>query len=264
MMTALPSCSLLVSSCDAYSDAWPIFFHFYFKQRGRSSLKVQLLTNHGSYQDERVNTIQVGDDRSWTDGMTTALSSIDTEYVLFLQEDFLLKAPIDNDHFDEVLLQFHQQQGLTLEIDLRGKNGPDIPGRWFRESNAQNYMSGLNATLWRTDFLREIASVPGLNIWQAETRVRDCLRAGRKGMFFLKKETPPIISYVESIKGGFWKPVAIQFLRENAIEADLRTRPCPPQGKGLIAKLIRSYLKRRIRRSAPSRAGRVMQPLQIR
>ncbi len=252
MTSTLQKRAILVSSCDSYSDAWPLFFHFYFKYCGACDLPVYLLANHKSYQDARVKMLNVGDDVSWTDGISKALQQMDATHLLFLQDDFLLNQPLDFTEFQKVFDQFISVGGLSLEIDLRSDQGPDVPTTWLRQSNAQNLHSGLNATLWRKDFLEEIASVAGLNIWQAETRIRDCLRQGRRGLYFLKKETPPILSYVESIKGGFWQPAAIEFLKSQGLKPDLQKRPCPPQGKGLIPKLIRSYLKKRMRRQNKS------------
>ncbi len=262
-MINVPQCSVLVSSCDAYRDIWPYFFHFYFKHAVNTGMPVRLLTNSGTYQDERVSMLHTGDDPSWTTCLARGLSLLPEPYVLFLQEDFLLAKDFEVPLFQEVLSQFHESGGQTLEIALRADNGPEIPGTWFRESNAENLHSGLNATLWRREFLQQIVAEPGLNIWQAESRVRDCLRAGLKGMFFLKKETPPLLSYVESVKGGFWQAEAVKFLRGAGVEPDLKSRPCPPQGSGLWPKLIRSIMKRRLRRRAGSAPTDCVRPLYL-
>ncbi len=262
MNSPLPPCSVLVSSCDAYRDIWPVFFRLYFKHAEGLKMPVRLVTDQCSYADERVEMLHTGEDPSWTTSLARALERVPEPYVLFLQEDFLLSKPINIPLFEEILSQFHAIQALTLEIDIRDVNGPSIEDTWFRESNAENLRSGLNATLWRREFLQEIVSPPGLNIWQAETRVRDCLRAGRRGMLFLTPETPPVISYVESVKGGFWKPDAVRFLRESGLEPDLRSRPCPPQGNGLFAKLTRSLLKRWMRRrKVPGTPASIVHPM---
>ncbi|NJK91170.1 MAG: hypothetical protein HC904_04635 [Blastochloris sp.] len=88
----------------------------------------------------------------------------------------------------------------------------------------------------------------GRSIWQVESDLREKLRQGCQGLFFLDETAPHILSYVESVKGGFWKRDALIFLEREGIKADLKRRPCPPAGKDWISKGIRSFLKARMRR----------------
>ena len=94
----------------------------------------------------------------------------------------------------------------------------------------------------------EIAE-PGLNIWQCETLVRKKLREGEQNFLFMDESAPKLISFVEGVRGRFWKPEGLAYMRANGIEPDLNWRPCPPQGNGFIAKFIRSFHKWRMDRA---------------
>jgi hypothetical protein len=62
------------------------------------------------------------------------------------------------------------------------------------------------------------------------------------------------VSYVESVKGQFWKPQAIKFLREQGIKVNLKRRPFPPQGNDFISKFFRSCYKRRLKAQSAKEA----------
>jgi hypothetical protein len=64
----------------------------------------------------------------------------------------------------------------------------------------------------------------------------------------MDQTAPKLISFVEGVRGRFWKPEGLAYMRANGIRPDLAWRPCPPQGDGLLPKLIRSYHKRRMNR----------------
>jgi hypothetical protein len=240
-------CAVVISSCDAYSDLWPYFFHFFFRHWPHAPQPVYLIANHLRYDDPRVSTIQVGPDLQWGTNTRTAISQIKEDLVLLLLDDFLLDAPFPEETFTETLRQFQNAQGRLLELRLHGRQGELIKETWFRRSDPQNLCSGINSNLWQKDLLLEIAS-PGLNIWQCESRVRQLLRDGEQQFFFLDEDAPKQISFVEGVRGRFWKPEGVAFLKSHGLRPDLRRRPCPPQGQGMIPKLIRSLHKRRMGR----------------
>lgn len=244
---ALPSCAVVVSSCDAYSDLWPYFFHFYFKFRPNAPQPVYLIANERRYADPRVKTINVGPDQQWGSNTRAAIQQIDAECVVLLLDDFFFDAPFPEETFQQTLNQFATADGRLLEMRLHGEAGEAIAGTGFRRADPQNLCAGINSNLWRRELLLEIAE-PGLNIWQCESLVRKKLREGEKHFFFMDQQAPKQISFVEGVRGRFWKPEGLAYMRKNGIEPDLGWRPCPPQGNGFFAKLIRSWQKRRMDR----------------
>jgi hypothetical protein len=237
-----PSWAVLVSSCDAYSDLWPYFFHFLFKFWPDVPQPVYLISNHFFYNDPRVKTIQVGEDLQWGANTSKAVGQIPAESLLLLLDDFLLDAPFNTAAFEKLLGQYTSSKGRLVELRLFGQQGELIPDTWFRQADASNLCAGINSNLWDRELLVEIAK-PGRNIWQCETGVRDLLRAGEKGLYFMDTKAPRILSFVESVRGQFWKPEGIAFLKNHGILPDLKRRPFPPQGRDFFSKLSRSYHK---------------------
>ena len=244
---SLGNFAVVVSSCDAYSDLWPYFFYFFFKHWPGATPPVYLIANEIRYDDPRVNTILVGPDKQWGSNTHAAITKIEEDIVLMLLDDFFFDAPFPLDTFQLSLKQFQAVNCRLLELRLHGSKGEAVEGTWFRRSDSQNLCSGINSNLWRKELLLEI-SQPGLNIWQCESLVRKKLHDGEQRFLFLDSNAPKQISFVEGVRGRFWKPDGLAFVKSQGLMPDLDRRPCPPQGQGFVHKLIRSFHKRRMNR----------------
>ncbi len=257
------SFAVVISSCDAYSDLWPYFFHFFFKHWADAPLPVYLIANERQYDDPRVKSMLVGPDQQWGTNTRVAISQIDAEFLLLLLDDFFLDAPFPQEAFQHTLAQFQATQGRLLELRIHGRQGKPIEGSCFRRSDPENLCSGINSNLWHRELLLDIAQ-PGLNIWQCESLVRKKLHEGERHFYFMDEDAPRQISFVEGVRGRFWKPEGIEYLRANGIHPDLKRRPCPTQGNGFFPKLIRSFLKRRMQRQRlEPLADQLIKPLRL-
>ncbi|MFZ2277139.1 MAG: hypothetical protein WAW39_05040 [Prosthecobacter sp.] len=248
-MSSIPNtqnAATVISSCDAYSDLWPIFFHFFFKHWGKPSFPVYLITNHRHYKDPRVISIPVGEDKSWSDNLINALKSIPEENLFVWLDDFLVDRDIDSAAMTACIEQLDQVGGKYLAVDQFGDLGAPVENSWLRLIEGGNLRAGLNLSLWKKTFLNQVLE-PACSIWAAESRLRKLNREGEAGLYYLKTETPKVVSYVEGVRGQFWKPQGVAYLREQGIKANLKRRPFPPQGNDFLSKFFRSCYKRRMK-----------------
>ena len=236
----------VISSCDGYSDLWPIFFHLFFKHWGDSPYPIYLISNHRSFNDPRVITIPVGEDKSWSDNLILALKSIKEENLFVWLDDFLVDRDIQSSAVAACIEELDQVGGKYLAVDQHGDLGEAMENTSLRRIEKGNLRAGLNLSLWKKTFLNQIL-VPGCSIWAAESRLRKLNIEGEPGLYYMKDDAPQVVSYVESVKGQFWKPQAIKFLREQSIKVNLKRRPFPPQGNDFISKFFRSCYKRRLK-----------------
>jgi len=239
--------TLVVPSCDAYSDTWPYFFHFLFKYWPDIPAPVYLFSNHLTYDDPRVHTIQVGDDHQWGDNLNAALPRVPGDVLLLLLDDFFLNQPVVTEDVLAAVRRFRALQGRYLGIDQFNKQGTPLEGSTWHAILPEHPCVGLNATLWSASHLRAVANSPGMNIWQAESRAKCLAREDHRGHFYIGPEGRALLTYQESIKGLFWKPSTLEFFRKENVPLAASPRPCPPQGFDFVSKLIRSWKKRRFR-----------------
>jgi hypothetical protein len=260
--------ALVIVSCDNYNDTWPFLFHFLFKHWPEVPKPVYLIANTSTFADERVQTILVGPDNQWSANVHLGLAQIRARFVFMILDDFFLNANVDGARIDEAWRQFHELNAVYLGVDNFGKAGEHIPGTWFCPVKPEQFYVGLNAVFFQKAYLQKLTTEPGLNIWQTENQFKALARQNHQGHFFLESGTPSLITYVESVRGYFWKPMAIEYLARHGLRPDLNRRPCPPQGQNPFSRLYRSVLKRRMRyvNRLNARLGgrlrpRVIQPL---
>lgn len=239
--------TLVVPSCDAYSDTWPYFFHFLFKYWPDVPTPVYLLANHMKYDDPRVVTVNVGDDRQWGDNLRAALPQVPGDVLLMLLDDFFLNQPVSSQDVLAAVQRFRQLGARYLGLDRFNKQGTPLPGTTWHATLPEPPCVGLNATLWSAAQLRAVADAPDMNIWQAENRAKQLAREDHSGHYYIGPEGKPLLTYQESIKGLFWKPSSLDFFKKEKVPLSTSPRPCPPQGSDFVSKLVRSWMKRRFR-----------------
>jgi hypothetical protein len=267
--TASPAAfTVIVPSCDAYSDTWPYFFRFLFKYWPDVPTPVYLLANHMKYDDSRVVTVNVGDDHQWGDNLRAAMSQVPGDVLLMLLDDFFLNMPVFSPDVHQAVARFRRLKARYLGIDRFNKQGTPLEGSTWHAILPEPPCVGLNATIWSAAHLREVVNSPGMNIWQAENRAKQLAREDQSGHFYIGPEGTALMTYQESIKGLFWKPSTLEFFKREKVPQSLSPRPCPPQGQDFISKFIRSWQKRRFRgwldrraKAFAAQGGGVVRPL---
>ena len=247
--------SVVVSSCDGYRDLWPYFFHFYFRCAPALPQPVYLVSNFTRYADERVRTILTGPDRHWGDSLARGLAEVQTEWVLYLQDDYLLSADVDEARLHDCLTRLGRLGGQYLSLLHRRDDGPLAADGELREIPQREFFADLQAGFWRRETLLKVVC-PHSSPWRGESAIRALAKAGEvPGYYCLPTEVPPLLAYVEAVRGKFWRPGGLSFLQAHGLVPDLRFRPYPPQGQEWWAKGLRSWHKRRM---ALREAGRAL------
>ena len=95
------SVAIVVSSCDAFFDAWRPFAFFFRKHWSDCPFPVFLIVNRLRVRSNFIQPIAVGPDRDWAANMEVALKQITQPYVLYLQEDYFLNGPVNREQLAE-------------------------------------------------------------------------------------------------------------------------------------------------------------------
>src|SRR6186713_132816 len=95
------SVAVVVSSCDAFFDAWRPFVFFFRKHWSDCPFPVYLINNELQVHSNIVQPIPVGPDQNWASNMMVALGAIRQPYILYFQEDYFLNGPIRSDQLAE-------------------------------------------------------------------------------------------------------------------------------------------------------------------
>ncbi len=259
--TTPPTWSVIVSSCDAYSDLWPFFFHFFEKHWPQAPRPLYLVSNFQSFDHPDVSTLAVGPDRSWGETIHAALEKIPGEFVAFLLDDFFLDQAVPTDWLESLVSQLDQAGGDFVSLYHVAVGGAALPeGSWLSPIRGRMECPGFHAGIFRRSYLMKLASA-GENIWRTEALMRDDALDRSFKQFSLTESSPFHLTYVESVRGRFWKPNGLAYLNQHGLKPDLWRRPCPPQGTDVLSKVIRSFHKRRMQWMARASARKPTSPV---
>ncbi|MFN0075970.1 MAG: hypothetical protein ACKVY0_05800 [Prosthecobacter sp.] len=237
---------MIVSSCDAYSDLWPFFFHFFEQRWPQAPRPLYLVANFQTFDHAGVRTLAVGPDRSWGATIHAALEKIPDEFVIFLLDDFFLDQTIPMGWVEDLVAQLDQARGDFVSLYHVAVGGaPLAEGSMLSEIRERMECPGFHAGIFRRSYLMKLAAA-GENIWRTESLMRDDALDRRFKQFSLTAASPFHLTYVESVRGRFWKKNGLDYLKQNGLKPDLWRRPHPPSGDDVISKVIRSFHKRRM------------------
>lgn len=161
--------SLVVVSCDAYSDMWPAFCAALMRYWPDCPFPSFLVTNEKTAPNG-FSTLSVGTDTSWSSNLQRALLSVRSEYVLLCTEDLLLTETVSTAEIVETVELAIEQRLDTLQL-------VNFEWIWSRRGQAQSrysavplgatYRASTVFTIWRSETLLKLLR-PGENAWQFE------------------------------------------------------------------------------------------------
>ncbi len=226
--------SLLIVSCDKYSDLWKPFFNLLWKYWPDLSFDTYLLSNNQVFHDSRVNGICVGNDKNWSHGLVKALEEINTTYVVLMLEDFFLQQPVDNNRIQECVKSIADLNGNMLrlipnpgpdksisESSLIGKITPNSP-----------YRVSTQAAIWKKSALMTILK-DGESAWEFEINGTERSFSDKDGYYSVWQ---PVITYRHVVERGKWFRNQAQKYGAMNIGCDFEHRPIMSFKETLIFK----------------------------
>lgn len=163
--------SILVNSCDNYSDVWEPFFRILEKTWPEAKeIPVFLNTEEKTHSDpffnvQTLNCTDEGGKRNWGKRLRDALDRIDSDYIVFLLEDFFFEEPIQH---SEVLrcLDFIERDPKIVVISMIPQNECEdesycasheselFPG-FIQRKKRTDYKLSAGPSIWRKSLLKK-------------------------------------------------------------------------------------------------------------
>ena len=243
------NCSVIISSCDTREDIWHPFFTLFFRYWPDCPFPVYLISNYKKYEDFRVKTILVGDDKGWSSNMKVALKQVTSPCVICMLDDLFLEKRTNTEYIKSLI--DHAQNNSIGYIGL-------VP--FFNLD--KDYTDALNlgkisksvdrishrASLWDKKILSDLL-VNGEDVVQME--IEGSKRSLAVATPFLSVKEPVMYYHVRSaIIRGKWMYDAVKLCQKEGIKLDLDRRPIDYEWKwrvildGLRKTLIANKLKK--------------------
>lgn len=162
-------CAILVPSCDAYSDVWPLFLHGLRIRWPDCPYPVYFGTNEWTDVAANVITLRSKEGLVWSNRLCDYLRQIEAPYVLLMLEDFILRKPVPTATI-EYALAFCRTEGVDC-LRLVPRPPPQTARQrgeyWHEVLPGESYRISTQAAIWRREYLLELLQ-PDKSIWQFE------------------------------------------------------------------------------------------------
>lgn len=208
------SCTVLVTSCDAYLDVEGPFLTLFRRYWPDCPFELVLLTETtaGTGFDR---TIRTGKGKTWSEMLVEALDLISTPYVMMLMNDYYLESKVDTSLILRRLAEAQEKNALNYRLC------PDPP----RAVKNTAYSVSCKAGLWNREFLRGLAS-----------RTKSAWEFERYGSFMFDENDPrPILvterqefPFLDVVHKGCWEKFGVELLAREGIDYDYSVRGLPP------------------------------------
>ena len=232
-----PRLAVLVNTCDKFEDCWGPFFVLW-KKFGLKTLDhaIYLNTERKTFSstDVPVRSLRVCEANGWAEPrpptwswcLEKALDAIPESFVLYLQEDYFLTEPIDEDRLAALLrwMSAHPDAGC-VRVDCAGRSVPG-PEPGFRTCDPKWwYFVTCQAAVWRKDVLRGLLREHE-DAWQFERWASKRARLAGCRFFALEPENGrrPVHYLKTGVIQGKWFEPVVELFRNHGIETDFSKR----------------------------------------
>lgn len=166
--------SVIISTCDKFSDLWDANVAFLEKNWGDRGVDTYFVTDKPTDREyENVKIISAGEGTEITERIRAALCVIKTKYIVFLLDDYFLIDPINTGKIDGYisLMEKENLDYLRLYTFLNAKYFKEKIGNCddvFRITTDARYNINLYPCVFSREFLAATAEGETKNAWQYE------------------------------------------------------------------------------------------------
>jgi hypothetical protein len=239
--TTGPVLTVLVNSTDSYEDCWRPFFTLFAKSWPGCPFPILLNTERKAFAwpglDVRASRVARADGRAapaWGDCLLRCLEQVESEVILYLQEDYFLSGPIDAARIVSYARRMLDEGHAHLSLTPHSAEEPwrPLPGEPLLCAVDQRaaFRISLQAGLWRTQVLRRHLRRHE-NPWQFEFwgtrrshRVRESFLCVNPEL--LKRGTLALVPYFATgvVEGRWQEEAVIPLFQQHGIEVDFSRR----------------------------------------
>lgn len=223
-------CSVLVSSCDKYEDAWLPFFTFFKQSWCNCPYPVYLNTETKQYHDNSVPVHMLNYTAgSWSSRLKKALQAIKTKYVILLLEDFFLLDKVNEEAVSESIALMQKDKRIAvIDFSLDKKSaGKPYPsnGNFCERARSSLYFLNCQAAIWRRRDLIKFLS-PYESPWQFELFGSRRVHLYRKTFLLRNYRSDCVFHYSFNINTGYgiyrgkWLRSNIKLFEDHHITTD--------------------------------------------
>lgn len=213
--------AIVISSCDAFEDCWQPLLSSLEQYWSDCPWDIYMISNYKEITDPKVNFIKVGKDLNWASNLKKAISTIEVDWIIYLQEDFWLTNKVDSE-----LLEQHIKYCIANKVDYLRLTFPFFDKfavddtAYSQIPEGVRYRLCLQAAIWNKNALNHCL-IDGWTGWDFEYNLEKYLTQNDikiKSLVITSKDMPlKGIEYVggTAVRKGRWTISATKYLKEH-------------------------------------------------
>lgn len=181
-------CTILVNSCDAYADVWPLFCAAFQEHWANCPYPLLINTESIEFSDPNINArthvIHNSAQRSpWGRRLLSTLEDLTTEYVIMLFDDFVLEDRVDEECISTCINRMNADPGIAVFYlsNISGELGkPSVYDGFDELPRVISYRLNSAPAVWRRqDLIKLTRSDDDPWIWELFGTSRTFLHPGK-------------------------------------------------------------------------------------
>ena len=231
--------SIFVNTTDSFEDCWYPFFVLFKNFWPNCDEKIYLNTETKDFSFLGLNIISIKNNIQtpnkkikWSDCLIRGLNEVETDIILYLQEDYFINNYVDFNQIDEFVNLMGKEDITCIHLTSVGPHGPYISTqnkKLNRVAQKAHYRISTQASLWKKETLIKYLR-PNENPWQFERNgtkrsyeERDNFSIINFDFFNNEKKIIPY-NATGIIRGKWVKEIVFELFRENNIKIHFNKR----------------------------------------
>jgi hypothetical protein len=203
--------AFLVLSCDKYSDLWEPFAQLFERYWPDCPFDKYFASNQISFDKYGFQSILMGEDKTWSSGLQTALLQLKDKYnyVLITLEDLFLIEKVNTSYINDCVKEFVEKDGNYLRLFTREKIHKG-EGKYINAiAPNTHYRHNCVYAMWKIETLLNVL-LPTENAWEFE-KIGVQRTAVMNGFYYSDKNA---FIFCNAVIKGKWRRKAVKEIRQ--------------------------------------------------
>ncbi len=218
--------SILLLSCDNYSDLWDDFFNLKEKFWPNCHYKWYIVTESKDYHRDSVEVIKCGKELNWSGRFRKAVQFVESPLVGVFLEDYFINATIDNERINGLVDFMIDKKVDFLDLGNVFRHKIDAKGKQYFADHLviidkhQRYGLDTAAAIWKKGYLLEKLGEGDYSAWKFEAdRVAEAAsEEGYNGLILADDRISFNVSEIPVVVQGMFYPPVIEDFRMRGYE----------------------------------------------
>lgn len=199
-------CSILINSCDKYSDVWEPFFSCFKEYYSDCPYKIYLNTETKNYSYKGFNIDIINSDVNvkWGKRFQNSINKIDTEFIFVVLEDFFLEKAIVQEDINKCIRVLKDNKNASVVYLVSDTDGlmKDNTGFAIIPEGTEYRLNSCPAIWRKSDLLKYVKKNDDPWAWEYFGTIRT---EGKNKVFYCTPKDYPIYSYSYKTGGAIHK-----------------------------------------------------------